>query len=282
MASEERTQTLEAEVAALTRRCADLEASEAQIKKAEEALSDAVWQWQATFNAISDGICMLDEEGFITRCNRAFLSLVGRDSREIVGKRCFEMVHGASEPPEFCPVAKMKTSGGRETAEYAVGSRWFRVIADPIFDENGHITSAVHIIADTSEQRRAEEALRESEALYRSLVEALPHAVVVLKDGEIAFANDAAVTVFGYGNAAELKARGLFFGVAEHEKDRLTGIVRRRLAGEKVPEHYFTDFVRKDGTEFPAEVFARVATWRGAPAVQAVIMDLSARNALGA
>jgi PAS domain S-box-containing protein len=282
MTVEEKARVLEAEVAALRSRCAELEASEAQLKRAEEALSDSVWQWQATFDAISDGICMLDDEGIISRCNRAFLSLFGKDSREVVGKKCFEVVHQSSGPPDFCPVAKMKESGGRETAEYPVGSRWFRVIADPIFDENGRATGAVHIIADISEQRRAGEALRESETLYRSLVETLPHAVVVLTDGEIAFANDAAAAVFGYADTGELKSRGLFFGVAENEKDRLTGIVRRRLAGEPVPEHYFTDFVRKDGTEFPAEVFARVVTWRGAPAVQAVIMDLSVRTALGA
>src|SRR6185436_14806140 len=42
--------------------------------------------WQTTFDAIGDGVMLLDREGRIIRANRAMASLLGRESEDLVGQ----------------------------------------------------------------------------------------------------------------------------------------------------------------------------------------------------
>lgn len=51
-------------------------------RRAEEATRLAARQWQSTFDAIGDGVCLLGEDGMIARCNRAAGEILGgRPSR---------------------------------------------------------------------------------------------------------------------------------------------------------------------------------------------------------
>jgi CheY-like chemotaxis protein len=48
-----------------------------RLRRAEEGLRAASRDWQATFDAISDGICLLGIDGAVARCNAAFATLLG-------------------------------------------------------------------------------------------------------------------------------------------------------------------------------------------------------------
>jgi len=45
-------------------------------RHAEEAAHQFARQWQKTFDAISDGVCLLDRSGYVQRCNKAFCELL--------------------------------------------------------------------------------------------------------------------------------------------------------------------------------------------------------------
>ena len=143
-------------------------------KRMEEALRMSARQWQATFDAISDAVCLLDLEGGIQRCNEAMAELLDKPFSEIVGHTCYELVCGTSEPIEGCPVVRMRESRRRETLVLPRGDQWFDISADPVLDEDGGLIGAVHIMADVTERKRAEEALRESEQTARALLNAPP------------------------------------------------------------------------------------------------------------
>jgi PAS domain S-box-containing protein len=95
-------------------------------------------------------------------------ALVGKDYREIIGRPCWEVVHGASGPVDDCPHEAMKKSGRRETLQIQLGNRWLDVAADPIFNSEGNLIGAVHIMSDITGRRRAEEAQRRSEEIIES------------------------------------------------------------------------------------------------------------------
>lgn len=138
-------------------------------QRMEEALRASVEQWYTTFNAMSDAICLLDSQGRIQRCNRTMVELLDRPLGEILGRYCWEVVHGTSEPIDECPVVRMRKSLSRESQVVPLGNRWFNVSVDPLPAGDGQSTEAVHVMADITERKQVEEALAEQTEQLRVL-----------------------------------------------------------------------------------------------------------------
>jgi len=146
-----------------------------RMRNAERALRDAARQWQATFEAIGDGVALLNAAGSIIRTNATFGRLVGVPAGDVVGRRVADLwPDDAGEDP----FARVLATSRRESAERPLGSRWLRVTADPIV-EGQTVVGAVYIVADVTERRQGEEeradllarersARREAEAANRA------------------------------------------------------------------------------------------------------------------
>jgi PAS domain S-box-containing protein len=129
------------------------------INQTKEALNLASLQWESTFNAINDSVFIMENDGKILQCNRATLDLLGKPQDEIIGKHCWESIHGTSGPVDVCPMLRMRKSKTRETTEYPLGDRIVSVSVDPIFGEDGALKGAVHLVSDITERKRIEEKL---------------------------------------------------------------------------------------------------------------------------
>jgi PAS domain S-box-containing protein len=127
-----------------------------RLRGAEDARRAVVRQWQTTFDAIGDGVCVLDTEGRVTRCNVAAARLLGKQREEIVGRPFHDAVYGRPEPMEGSAFIRMRASRRRESKELRVGERWFQVAADPILDEIGRLTGAVYTFSDVTARKRDE------------------------------------------------------------------------------------------------------------------------------
>jgi PAS domain S-box-containing protein/putative nucleotidyltransferase with HDIG domain len=128
-------------------------------KQAEEALLSAAQKWRATFDAIGDAIFLLDPDGKIVQCNRAMADLVGKTFSEIVGRPCWEVVHGTAGPIDGCPMECLRQTNKQEEVVLPMGESWFKVTVYPILDEAGNLTGAVHILADITQLKRTEAKL---------------------------------------------------------------------------------------------------------------------------
>ena len=141
-------------------------------KAAEEALRAAAADWRSTFDNLADPILLLDPEQTVVKCNRAFASLVGLPFREIVGRKCYEVMHQTLASAAGCPFARMRDSGRREIGELAVRDRVFQVVTDPILEKE-QLRGTVHVMRDVTERRRDEEAARarqRAEALHTAVL----------------------------------------------------------------------------------------------------------------
>jgi PAS domain S-box-containing protein len=114
-------------------------AAEAEVRRAASV-------WQTTFDAISDGVALLDTGQRVLRCNRAFARLTGRAAGEVVGMPAEAVLPG------------LAGGAGPEagTREIRAGGRWLEVTCDPVPGEQGGTEGAVLIVADITARRAAE------------------------------------------------------------------------------------------------------------------------------
>jgi PAS domain S-box-containing protein len=139
-------------------------------KQMQEKLRNAAEEWQTTFDSIQDLVMILDPESKLVRVNAATLSFFKLPLERILGKHCYDLMHGTSEPVETCPLAKMlKTKTHEETELYDEKTgAWLHVSVDPVFDDKGQIIRVIHTVKDVTESKRAEsEAYRARRELLR-------------------------------------------------------------------------------------------------------------------
>jgi PAS domain S-box-containing protein len=135
--------------------------ADAQVRcRSEEALRSAAREWTATFDGVADAVWVLDDEQRVLRCNKASTALFGKSKQEMMGRLCWEIVHGTRTPITACPFTRMKRNRQRETMELALGERWYQVVVDPLMNPDGKLQGAVHIVRDITLRKQNEVALR--------------------------------------------------------------------------------------------------------------------------
>jgi PAS domain S-box-containing protein len=128
---------------------------------------------------------------------------------------------------------------------------------------------------DITERQLSEEARRESEERYRSLVNLSPDSIMVHTKGKYIFVNPAGLELFGAARPEDLIGRRVLELVhPESQKN-----VRRRLkAGERLDIRE-VKILRLDGRPVEVEVAATPITYGGQPAVQVMLRDITERKA---
>jgi len=128
-------------------------------RRVEAALKTAMRQWEKTFDAISDWVCLIDRHRRILKSNSRISDFVPFSAREAIGRRCADLLHDAAGVPlpVPCPFDEARLSRKRETAEIILADgRWCQIIVDPILLENTRDVSAVHIVRDITPLKRQE------------------------------------------------------------------------------------------------------------------------------
>ena len=130
-------------------------------RHAEEAARGLAREWQTTFDAMRDGVALVDTEGRIQRVNESMAAMLGRTRAELAGADCARIWSALS--PKDQPVTRALEQRRRESCETEYRDRRLSVTVDPIFDEEGRPAGAVQIVSDITENRRLEEQFREAQ-----------------------------------------------------------------------------------------------------------------------
>ncbi len=149
-------------------------------KKHEEELKKSAKEWENTFNSLEDLISIQDTNFTIMRVNKAFCAAFKKSPAELIGKKCYEVVHGTNEPWPTCPQEKTlinKKYASVEMFEPNLGIT-LEVSTSPILDNKGELIGIVHIAKDITQRKEAEEEIKNALLISESLREDLEEARV--------------------------------------------------------------------------------------------------------
>ena len=135
----------------------------------------------------------------------------------------------------------------------------------------------VVVAMDVTEKRRLEKELMESEEKYRMLIETSPDAIILHKNGEILYVNPATVKFFGAKSDKELIGKSLLDFAHPDLKKKAPEMLQEFKEKGRI---YIPDgkFVRLDGEIVYGEIIGTVTVYKGEPALQVVIRDVTQRK----
>ncbi|RXE55503.1 hypothetical protein ABH15_12375 [Methanoculleus taiwanensis] len=173
-------------------------------KQAEEELRRAEEEKQQILDSAVELFGYYDTDLRVLWCNQATADSVGLAKDELIGRHCYEVRHQRGEPCEGCPLMRVLETGEAHDAEIETpDGRTMFIRGQPIFDEEGNITSLMKFSYDITKRKQTEEALQAANAYNRSLIEAsLDPLVTINPEGRITDVNTATEAVTGYSRDA--------------------------------------------------------------------------------
>ena len=149
-------------------------------KRGEEALRQSELRFRSVWENSADGMRLTDKHGNILAVNPCFCAIVGMKEEELVG-RPFTVVYQTGEDSERRLAQYRKLFAERAFASHQERRLTFRTratvdieVSNSFVEDTGGDPLLLSIFHDFTARKRTEEALRESEILYHSLVENLP------------------------------------------------------------------------------------------------------------
>jgi len=182
-----------------------------ELLERKTSLRESIEKTGLLLNSTAEGIYGLDRDGNCTMCNAAGLRMLGyQQPEQLLGKNMHELVHhthqgGSQYANSDCPIVRSFSSGDKihcntELFWRADGSSFPVEYWSYPITKDDEIIGAVVTFIDTSERKRTETQLRESEARYRSIFEN-SRSVMLIIDPEstaIVDANPAAAEYYGW------------------------------------------------------------------------------------
>ena len=134
------------------------------------------------------------------------------------------------------------------------------------------------LVREVAERREVDKELTDSEARYRTLVEASAQGIYIAQEGTIRFANRALGGLFGYESPQLLVGENVDLLYAPQEQARLTAYSAAALAGHAEPRRYEWHGMHRDGAAMWLESLPLRITWDGAPALMVTVLDITERR----
>ena len=127
-----------------------------RVRTAEENVRGAAGQWEATFDAITDAVCIINANGELVRCNEAADQLLALLNAGQANWRFHKLFPPAGDSGSET-IANVLAAAQPLQYEVHRGDRWFSVRLDPVLPREQVAPSVVAVIADITERRQAEQ-----------------------------------------------------------------------------------------------------------------------------
>lgn len=235
----------------------------------------------ASLESAANAIVITNREGVIEWVNPAYVRLTGYAAEEAIGKTQRILKSGVQDEAFYQEMWDTILAGnvwhGEIVNQRKDGSLYTEEeTITPLKDADGQITHFISVNQDITDRVRAEETLRESEALYRTLFDTSSAGIGIADmQGNLIFVNDAMLKMGGYTkeDVRTIKnVAGFYADPADREK------VLSIFQNQGFVDHYEVQFKAKDGSAYDTLLSLRRITYQGKPAVYAQVNDIHERK----
>ena len=235
------------------------------VRRAQAELRASESRFRGYFEQSLVGVAVTSPEKGLIDVNQAFLDLVGYAREELSDKTWSEITH----PDDLAAdVAQFDRVMAGEIDAYRLEKRFIRKDGRAVYvdigvravrKDAGDVEYFLALVSDISERKRAEAALRESEARYRSLFDQTPVGIFrSTPEGHLVFVNPAFATIFGYDSPEEMLEVANRTGIAAatyEDPSQRAGIVRDVQESGGDWRIYENRYRRKDGSLFDGRLY---------------------------
>lgn len=258
-------------------------------KRVGDALRQAENRYRSIVENAVEGIFQTTPEGGYVSVNPALARMYGYQSPEELMLAVKDIGHQVYVDPNRRTEFKrlMEKQGVVQDFEYQVcrkdGNKiWLSENARAVRDPSGAILYYEGTVEDITQQKRALEALAESEERFRLLFDEAPVAYHEIdSQGIVRRVNRAECSLLGYG-PAEILGRHASEFVPEEERERSREAVRRKVGGEVPLAPFQREFARADGTRVLFEIHENlIRDASGAiVGIRSALLDITERKQL--
>jgi len=194
--------------------------------KREEQFTEIHQLFHLLFAYSHDALAMFDLTGQILRINNELERLLGWKKEEMLSQnilRVFPEYKSKFEQSLMRLGKGESLTAVRMTLTHQNGTKVY-VSANvmPVFDQNGCVVAGLAMLRDFTDFMKVKEQLRQSEELYRKVVEFLPDMVVIQVDDAIMYMNSAGLRMVKAKQLYEVEGKPLHFFLPQNDQQERT------------------------------------------------------------
>ena len=232
-----------------------------------------------------------DADGRCTYLNRLWYDFTGQAESDALGDGWLDAVHPDDRGAAGDAFRAANAGHHAFRVEYRLRRadgryRWTIDAASPRFDADGHWLGFVGSVIDIDDRREAEQALRDSEAYVRLLLDSTAEGFYAVDtDGRTTLCNPSFLTMLGFADEAEVIGRRLHDVIHHHRTDGslypAAACPINRCARDGTPAHVTDEnFFRVDGSAIAVEYWVHPIVRQGrCEGAVCTFLDITARRA---
>jgi len=231
-------------------------------KLMEKALRESEDRFRSLCCHAPVGIFLTDDEMRTIYINEELQAISGLSDAESKGLDWSRVIHPEDRQALFAKASPEARRDKELLYELRIITpqnelKWISVRTAPISFDTGVQIGRVGTVEDITERKRASAALKESEALYRTLVETSPYAIVLMDPkGNVFMVNQQGLSLFGINNIEEVIGRSCLDFIIPEERNRAAENIQKLFESKVVREGTEYTFLRTDGTRFLGETIS--------------------------
>ena len=251
-------------------------------KQVEEALWESEERFRAVFENAAVGIAVISPDGWLLDYNSATANMLGYRVDELRNSHIADITHPEDLDRHLTMLRALTTrkSGPFQMEKRCVrkggGIVWVRLTSLLVRTPEGTAAFVVSMIEDITQEKKAQEALRESERKYRDLADSLPETVFEMDmTGRLTFVNQAGFEKFGCSHQDLEKGLNVIDHLVPGDRERAGREIAEAIAGRGVGRKEY-GAIGSDGAVFPAVIYSKVVTRDGVPVgLRGFLVDVS-------
>lgn len=250
-------------------------------KIAEKALIDSEDRFKDLVEMLPVAVFEMNPEFYITYANQYAFDLFGYNEDDLAkGLNGFDMLAPEEKERTMANFALRLKGENPGVVEYQGlkkdGTKLTVYFHANTIYKDGKLTGIRGVIVDITEQKKAEQAVKESEEKFRELANFLPQVVyeVDLK-GNLTFSNKQAFRTFGYSQEDFDKGINVFQIIVAEDRERGMKNIQDILKGIEPANHEYMA-IRKGGSIFPVLIYSSAIYKNDSPVgLRGIIVDIT-------